>query len=76
MLTQEQEYIKDRAIEWWRGGGQVFQYTGGPGTGKSFLLKYIIKELNIPWYKIAPMAYTGQAAIVMRSYGLAKDNHC
>ncbi|MFQ9065587.1 MAG: ATP-dependent RecD-like DNA helicase [Romboutsia timonensis] len=70
MLTQEQEYIKDRAIEWWRGGGQVFQYTGGPGTGKSFLLKYIIKELNIPWYKIAPMAYTGQAAIVMRSYGL------
>lgn len=77
MLTQEQEFIKDRAIEWWRGGGQVFQYTGGPGTGKSFLLKHIIKELNIPWYKIAPMAYTGQAAIVMRSYGLdnAKTIH-
>lgn len=77
MLTQEQEFIKNRAIEWWRGGGQVFQYTGGPGTGKSFLLKHIIKELNIPWYKIAPMAYTGQAAIVMRSYGLdnAKTIH-
>lgn len=77
MLTQEQEFIKNKAIEWWRGGGQVFQYTGGPGTGKSFLLKHIIKELNIPWYKIAPMAYTGQAAIVMRSYGLdnAKTIH-
>lgn len=70
MLNTQQEYVLNRAIEWWNSSEQVFQYTGGPGTGKSFLLKHIIDELRIPMEKIAPMAYTGQAAIVMRGYGL------
>lgn len=70
MLTDEQQYTLDEAIKWWKGPEQVFQYSGGPGTGKSFLLAQILQNIGVPLERIAPMAYTGQAAVVMRGYGL------
>lgn len=70
-LNSQQEFILERAIEWWNSSEQIFQYTGGPGTGKTFLLNNIINKLGIPMERIAPMAYTGQAAVVMRGYGLS-----
>ena len=39
------------------------------GTGKSTLVQYIIKELNIPENKIAYVAYTGKAALVLKNKG-------
>lgn len=78
MLNEQQEFIKNKAINWWNNSSKlVFQYTGGPGTGKTYLLKHILQNIQVPYDRIAPMAYTGQAAVVMRSYGLqnAKTIH-
>lgn len=77
MLNQQQEFVRDRAIEWWNSSEPIFQYTGGPGTGKTYLLNHILGAINIAPERIAAMAYTGQAAIVMRRNGLpdAKTIH-
>ena len=55
---------------------QVFQYAGGPGTGKSFLFQYMVERSRIPLNQIAPMAYTGAAAIVMRLNGFSNAKTC
>ena len=39
------------------------------GTGKSTLVQFIIQELHIPESKIAYVAYTGKAALVLKSKG-------
>ena len=77
MLNKGQEHVLQEAIKWWKGSEQLFQISGAPGTGKTFLLYRIIDALGIPFDKIAFMAYTGQAAIVMRNAGLttAKTIH-
>ena len=60
---------------------QVFEFAGNPGTGKSVVMGEILKRIqertNIPPERIAPMAYTGAASIVMRLKGLptAKTIH-
>ena len=56
---------------------QVFEYTGGPGTGKTEVLMEILRRAKIPFNTVAPMAYIGQAAIVMRLRGMvnAKTIH-
>ena len=50
---------------------QVYQYSGAAGTGKTAVLKEIIKQIGIPLSRIAPMAYIGQAANVMRTRGIS-----
>lgn len=52
------------------GSNQVFQYSGGPGTGKTTVLWEMIRRIGIPLHRVATMAYVGQAAIVMRTKGL------
>lgn len=56
---------------------QVFEYTGGPGTGKTEVMMEILRRAHIPFDRVAPMAYIGQAAIVMRLRGMmnAKTIH-
>lgn len=56
---------------------QVVQISGGPGTGKSTILLEIFKRLNIPLNRIAPMAFMGQASIILRVKGFknAKTIH-
>ena len=56
---------------------QVYQYGGKAGTGKTFVLKEILRRSKIPMARVAPMAYMGQAASVLRSRGLfnAKTIH-
>lgn len=51
----------------------MFQFTGPPGTGKSVVLFEILKRLNLPLTEVAPMAFTGAAAIVMRLKGLTNS---
>lgn len=71
MIPVDQETVISSAVEHVkRGNKQVFEFTGGPGTGKTYCIHEIVRRLNIPMDRIAPMAYIGQAAIVMRTRGL------
>lgn len=56
---------------------QVYQFGGKAGTGKTEVIKEIIRQSNIPIGRIAIMTYIGQAAIVLRTRGLysAKTIH-
>ena len=77
-LTNEQQNIVDQAYNWYYNSSeQVFQISGSAGTGKTTILHAIIKRLNLPMYKILPMAYVGCAALNMRLKGLynAKTIH-
>lgn len=48
---------------------QVFEYDGEAGTGKSVILFEMLRRSGIKLSEVLPMAYTGQAAIVMRTKG-------
>lgn len=68
--SQNQLDIAEKAIDWfYNSSDKVFQISGGPGTGKSFLLHYIVNQLRLSPWEVAPMAFTGAAAIVMRRKG-------
>lgn len=70
-LNNSQQQVFNDAITWWRRGTeQTFEISGPPGSGKSFLIDKIVRALNISPTRIAPMAYTGSAAINMRTKGM------
>lgn len=72
ILTDEQQALVKACYNWFYNDNTnlVFEYAGGPGTGKSFVLDFIIKYLGVNKEQIAPMAYTGAAAVNMRTKGL------
>ena len=78
-LNEGQEYIVNEAVKWYYNSySQVFQFSGGPGTGKSTVLNEIIKRLGLnPLTEIAAMSFIGSASLVMRLKGLtnAKTIH-
>src|SRR5574344_1218030 len=58
------------AIDWFRNSSeQIFEIDGEAGTGKSVVINSIVQALKLQPYQCMPMAYTGQAAIVMRMKG-------
>lgn len=77
--TEEQSRICDEAFDWYynQPNEQVFQVSGGPGTGKSTLMNMIVDRLAVPRHKIIPMSYIGSASLNMRLKGLtnAKTMH-
>ena len=79
ILNDGQSRILEDAIEWYRdpNSSQVFEIDGLAGTGKSVLIYHILKELHLSSDQYMPMAYTGQASIVMRTKGFktAKSIH-
>ena len=78
-LNQGQEFIVNKAIEWFKESKeQLFQYDGPPGAGKSVVLMEIINRLGLNInVDVAPMAFIGSASLVMRLKGLftAKTIH-
>ena len=53
MLNRSQQQVFNEAIKWWKSGNeQTFEISGPPGSGKTFLLNYIIDSLNIDRDKI------------------------
>lgn len=78
VLNHSQANIVNQAVKNLKSGNeQVFQYSGGPGTGKSVVLNAIVEASGINRNRIAPMSFIGAAAIVMRIKGLhnAKTAH-
>lgn len=70
-LNNTQQFIVNKAVEWYRKSSDtLFQFDGPAGTGKSVVLNAIVSKLRLSEDHILPMAYSGQAAIVMRSKGL------
>jgi exodeoxyribonuclease-5 len=66
-----QSKVLSEAIAWWKSGStQTFEISGPPGSGKTFIVDLIIDTLGIDRSRIAPMAYTGSAAINMRAKGM------
>lgn len=70
ILNAGQEKIRKEAVDWfYNSPSQVFEIEGAAGTGKSVLVFEIFKSLGLKQNQVLPMAYTGQAAIVMRTKG-------
>lgn len=77
MLNLSQQKIYKEAIDWWfNKDTQTFEISGPPGSGKTFLTNEIIKALGVNRDRIAPMAYTGAAAINMRTKGMENAKTC
>lgn len=80
--TGQKRVIED-ALDFYynRPSEQVFEFAGNPGTGKSVVMGEILRRIQersrINMNRVAPMAYTGAASIVMRLKGLttAKTIH-
>ena len=72
-LTDEQINLIKTAIKWYRSADseQVFQYSAPAGAGKSTVMHAIIDGIGLEDTEVAPMAYTGAAAIVMRINGFS-----
>lgn len=75
--NQKQSMLKADIKRWWNSSEQLYEFAGYAGTGKTTILMHTFEELKIPFHRIAPMAFIGQAAIVMRMRGLynAKTIH-
>lgn len=71
MLNQKQQYVHDLAVDFYYSDSQIFEYSGGPGRGKSYVLNEILKTIGLGLDQIAPMTFTGTAAINMRRKGMA-----
>ena len=70
ILNSQQAKYCEEAEHWFKyESEQLFQIDGLAGTGKSVLMYAILNKLGLKPYEIYPMAYTGQASIVMRSKG-------
>lgn len=72
IYSDEQERIITKAVNHvlYKSDGQVYQFAGKAGTGKTQTIIEIIKRIGIPLNRVAIMTYIGQAAVVLRSRGL------
>ena len=61
-------YLAD--IWWHHATNQLFEISGAAGTGKTFLVRYIMDQLGINLKDAMFVAYTGKAATVMAANGL------
>ena len=69
-FTPEQEKIIQEGVQWYKHSSkQLFEICGEAGTGKSVVLNEIVRRINLSNHEFMPMAYTGQASIVMRLKG-------
>ena len=70
ILNTDQEKVVNAALKFLRSDHQqVFEFDGPAGSGKSVVLHEIINRAHLSYNQVAPMAYTGAAACVMRTRG-------
>ena len=76
-LNKGQQAAFNAAIDWYyNSSSTLFQIASEAGCGKSVLVGEIVKALKLKQDELLPMAYTGQAAIVMRTHGLPNACTC
>lgn len=77
ILTNEQkELVNDICNFYIYNTKNYYVYSGAAGTGKTTVIKEVIKALNLESYEVACLAYVGKAAMVLASKGLpAKTIH-
>lgn len=77
ILNKGQQEVSDAAVKWFNNSSdRLFQFDGKAGTGKSVVLNDIVRRLNLTQEQVLPMAFTGQAAIVMRTKGMVGACTC
>lgn len=70
-LTNDQALaIYDLEHWWYNQTDQVFEISGRPGSGKSFLIKYFIERMGLTLDEVLFVAYMGKAASVLARNGL------
>lgn len=70
ILNDGQRRIVDAGVNHiLKGNLEPFEFSGEAGTGKSVVLQRILSESGLNPNRVAPMAYVGQAAIIMRFKG-------
>ena len=70
-LTNDQVYAIYDLENWWHGtGDQVFEISGRPGSGKSFLIKYFIERIGLKLENVLFVAFMGKAASILARNGL------
>ena len=76
-LNQGQQYVCDSVVDWYNNSsGTLVNIIGPAGTGKSVVLNAILEKLKLKAHEVLCMAYTGQAAIVMRTKGMPTACTC
>ena len=78
VLNKGQEQVCQEAINWFLNSPeQIFEISAEAGCGKTVVLWEIVRRLRLQPHEYMPMAYTGQAAIVLRTKGFenAKSIH-
>lgn len=68
-LTAKQYEGLKIAVARYRSGEKYTVISGYAGTGKSYLVKYIIDAIGLPEEKVAFVAYTGKASQVLKEKG-------
>lgn len=69
VLTRGQEIGLKLIENWYRSQNeQIFKLAGYAGTGKSFMSRQTIKNLNLKRTEVAFCAYTGKASLVLMRY--------
>ena len=71
VLTAQQEKAKNLISKWWNeDNNQIFVLAGYAGTGKTFLVDYIVKNvLKLEKERVAFVAPTGKAASILIKKG-------
>lgn len=70
-LTDEQVFAIYKGEEWWnRSGEQVLEISGPAGSGKTFLVRYLIERFGLDLDEVLFVAYMGKAAMIMARNGL------
>ena len=76
-LNTNQEAVVQTAVDWFmNSSSELFEISGYAGTGKSVVLREIVNRLPISEENILPMAFTGQATMVMRQKGFKNAQTC
>lgn len=77
ILNPGQQEALNEIVKWYNHSSeQLIQVDGEAGTGKSVLINAVVETLRIRNERLLAMAYTGQAAIVMRTKGLMTAGTC
>lgn len=77
LLNEQQIDATYKADMWWNGSSeQVFEISGAAGTGKTFLVRYLIERFDLDLDEVLFVAYMGKAAMALARNGLpAKTIH-